>query len=120
MKPESLRIGNYAQDQNGNILVVDELKRAGATFKVVDRSKYPLPKGWQAAPIPINEENLERLGFKNEYGHNFFYRKMKIDWSTGGAWRFHWSQKVTYLDHVHQLQNLAYALFGEELTLKEE
>ena len=73
MKAENLRLGNLAQDQDGNELIVIELrnhpaeeKKSNISFTVVDRSKFPLPNGWKAEPIPLTEQWLARFGFEKK------------------------------------------------------
>ena len=64
MKVNELRIGNFAQDQNGNLLVVSELTKENIIFSVVDRSKFPLKDGWKSEFIELTEEWLIKFGFK--------------------------------------------------------
>ncbi len=66
-------------------------------------------------PIPLTEEWLVKFGFegwdKGDYTMNLsnanFY-KLPI-----------WQPLAKNIKHVHQLQNLYFALTGEELTIKE-
>lgn len=125
MKSTELRIGNLFQDQNGNLLEVAELTEDNQVFKVVDRSKFPLPDGWQSEPIHITEEWLERLGFvvgslkrwttKYYMFHSFWYINFKRD---GFCSFIAFDCFLKEAQYVHQLQNLYFALTGEELTLK--
>ena len=71
--------------------------------------------------IPLTEEWLLMFGFvKDEEG--WIYIEIK-DNSFGmnyenNKWNFYWFHNVP-LDHVHQLQNLYFALVGEELVIKD-
>lgn len=74
-------------------------------------------------PIPLTEEWLLRFGFfmvnKSYFEHSksrFFLEYTK---DLNGDWyiMINDSPRI-YLEHVHQLQNLYFALTGEELTLK--
>ena len=81
--------------------------------------------------IPITEEWLNKFGFEKEsknhwniinpeYTTNWFYVLMKE-----GKYfiPYRWGKQVTgdrYMIYVHQLQNLYFALTGEELTIKNE
>ncbi len=139
MKPEELRIGNLAQDQNGNILEVRGIKVGNIHYYVIDRSKYPLNEGWQAEPIPLTEEWLLKFGFECE--EDIFFKlpfPENISWCRDFAFilfngvfggveiiTYHDKSKqkvfhehTVYIKHVHQLQNLYYALTGEELEIK--
>ena len=66
-------------------------------------------------PIPLTEEWLERFGFHNNYRMEWW--KGEILYDSGFV-----SKEVpahgTYVKHVHQLQNLYFALTGEELKYK--
>lgn len=117
MKPTDLRIGNiikwkYGEDNYNAITGVDEEMIGIDTITPFGVE----PKDIE--PIQITEEWLVRFGFEKEHGY-FIKSKMKFDINTIGKVRFHWSQKVTYIDYVHQLQNLYFALIGEELILKQ-
>lgn len=116
MKAQELRIGNNAQDQDGNLLQCLRTELHGVVWMVVDRSKYPLPDGWKAEPIPLTEEWRIKLGLRNGWtGHFYFYSfegsKLEAFYRTNGS-------KDIPIKYVHQLQNLYFALTGEELTIK--
>lgn len=77
-------------------------------------------------PIPITPEWLERLGFENLNGrytvgtHKHPYDPDKISWD-GKVVRYEvmrYSSVIYSVKYVHQIQNLFYALTGEELTTK--
>lgn len=75
--------------------------------------------------IPFTEEWLLKFGFKdNEYSFDLKAKTKKItaSWysrvvSTGVRNGFY-IKKYSHIKYVHQLQNLYFALTGEELTLK--
>jgi len=122
MKANELRIGNLAQTNMGDLLIVENLSLNDIHFKVVDRSKYPLNYKWQAEPIPLTEEWLLKLGFEYDtitYSKEFL-TLAKSERLTGyhvfiNSLVNRLSNNVVY---VHQLQNLYFALTGEELTIK--
>lgn len=105
MKASELRIGNFINSPNGQIIVsgietdFDDL--TGGENSVND---FPLSK---LQPIPITEEWLEKLGFKqygmNEFEHidNGLYIECSYD-----------------LRYVHQLQNIFFALTNTELIIR--
>lgn len=139
--PKELRIGNYCKDTvSGEWLLVDEITKGDAGnhitgFYVVNREKYPLPNGWEAAPIPITPEWLERLGFESKKDkrirwHEFKkligkygVRVLQVNFDKSellSVWivahdRFADHEHIKY---IHQLQNLYFALTGQELTIK--
>ncbi len=74
--------------------------------------------------IPLTEEWLVKLGFKNigggEYEKDrFIFRKQQRDIVISGFEYDYNGILISANDyHVHQLQNLYFALTGEELTIK--
>lgn len=117
MEAKELRIGNFAEDQNGNLLKVVSLNETDILFKVVDRSKFPLPNGWQAEPIPITEEWLVKFGFERinerEFRHTEYFYNLERGWF--GICEGIGMEIVFDMKYVHQLQNLYFALTGNEL-----
>jgi hypothetical protein len=80
-------------------------------------------------PIPLTEEWLFELGFKKE-GESNFYKKninqkgriwinIRVDGGVGCEIGTLAGYSAGFVDckHIHQLQNLYFALTGEELTL---
>lgn len=78
-------------------------------------------------PIPLTEEWLVKFGFKlqplkNNTKEWYFIARGKFSMNNE---RGFWSHSPIYLEdvlqiqYVHQLQNLYFALTGEELTIKE-
>lgn len=67
-------------------------------------------------PIPLSEEWLLKMGFE---------RCSCGGWKHLGKYKFHVEKDFTYKNSsilnikVHQLQNLYFALTGEEITIKE-
>lgn len=114
MRSTELRIGNLFQDQNRFLLEVAELTEENQVFKVVDRSKFPLPDGWQAEPIPITEEWLVKFRFE-KVGR--FYRRGAITAEVCNNFcRLCLCGKfITNVEFVHSLQNLYFCLSKKEL-----
>jgi hypothetical protein len=84
----------------------------------------------QCIPIPLNEEWLKRFGFELSYTYDnesYFVREGFDILSDYGATNFiigerfglecGYYENFTPCKHVHQLQNLYFALAGSELTL---
>jgi hypothetical protein len=77
-------------------------------------------------PIPLTEEWLVRVGFKEvcEKGNFEMNRDaFSLTHNEGKMWlcfgQFAEQSNAVPCEHVHQLQNLYHALTGEELTIKE-
>jgi len=66
--------------------------------------------------IKLTGAILEKSGARY-LGYAYFIGKLKFDVNTIGLVRFHYSGKVSYLRHVHDLQNLYFALMGYELEI---
>ena len=137
MKTNDLRIGNYIY---GNYYgSEDEEKTEKCKVLGIDSvgfSEYPIwvegleetgietYMGFQ--PIPLTEEWLLKFGFKKLNDDTFYYTdvKLKINQLKKGSTGY---DKYIYfkglpikpIHSVHQLQNLYFALTGEELTISE-
>lgn len=116
MKANELRMGNWVQVEYDGILQEPE-----QVWKVTisSRDNYHTVNDWKIEalrPIPLTEEWLERFGFKKFKNHN--------DWSKRGVIihgrkrGFVLRRSVPVIKYVHQLQNLYFALTGEELEVK--
>lgn len=109
MKPTELRIGNYLEFE-GTVFVVTEIDHQGVAVK------NDFEDTWidlfQMNPIPLTEK---------------WFDKTKDDWTLDEASDEHYEFNVDgvqwcqilkkELQFVHQLQNLYFALTGEELTI---
>ncbi len=117
MRAEELRVGNLVFD--------------GITNEKVSSSM--LHYGWRNENykgIPLTEEWLLKFGFV-KYNNNYDksiskYKKIGLGLN-GDRWYYginiklsgYYSDMIGYLDYVHQLQNLYFALTGEELKIQE-
>jgi hypothetical protein len=113
MKANELRIGNTVLLQKDKIISV-----SNATFINIERHAYNYD------PIPITEEWLVRFGFEIDQ-NTYLYSKSgyTIDFAQYGYVEFYlagYGSWFKILESVHQLQNLYFALTGEELKLNEE
>ena len=127
MNLKNFRIGNLAKDNLTNeTLICSGLscdvdgKNGQMSFTVIDRSKYPLPNGWQAEEIKLTDEWLKLLGFEHDLDSNTFslspmtlYKQDGIFWCDVG-----WDN--IDIISVNELQNLFFALTRIELELKDE
>jgi hypothetical protein len=80
-------------------------------------------------PIPLTEEWLRKFGFKNHiinehtiYQNQWKKRFLTILWQKCGNYYNYSTGKfiIGSISFVHQLQNLYFALTGEELTIDNE
>ena len=118
MKASELRIGNYLQDK-----ALD--KWFSVTSQLIfDYDRLQLQN--HVKPIPLTEEWLLKFRFsiiKSIYNDNIYFHEIRpeleirligeeYDLGIETEW-------LSEIKHVHQLQNLYFALTGEELTIKQ-
>ena len=129
MKSQEVRLGNYhfyhivdKYDERGEY---DEVCQIDAEdFRILENFDCPEYK-----PIPLDEEWLLKLGFFVGSKKNCYYK----DWAMNGVetivFEYHYKGGYDYevganryktIHYVHQLQNLYFALTGEELEIKEK
>jgi hypothetical protein len=122
MKASELRIGNLVMDgkdiEQVNARMIDMLVKIEADFE----------------PIPLTEEWLLKLGFKQcgyemlSWKHETLLPSFDLD---GINWadfdepdyqflNYKVADEILRIDYVHQLQNLYFALTGEELKQQEQ
>jgi len=145
MNAKDYRIGNYLHDnKTGAILIVDEIPKENDKtvlgLLVVDRSKYPLPPGWQAEPITITAKMLvnccsfkeiDKGPYSDQPAVSYGVESVEIIWSGGSVWKRtkHVSgdiekvivdgfKRVGTAEYLHQLQNAWPFLFQTELKVK--
>lgn len=117
MGTNTLRIGNYLENGDRVCIVCAIFK---SHFKCETLEQISLENSLQLKynAIPIAEELLLKFGFENGieemvlYGKNIvvFWRKFEGHFEING--------EKYFKKHIHQLQNLYYALTDEELTCK--
>ena len=115
IQPQEIRIANYIE-YNGEIIKLD-----GSLLCCYIQNELEFPLN----PIPLTEEILLKFGFEkrdkiNPPFRNYQYVFMKNGFLIGSDFLFHYISGNTELKHVHQLQNLYFALTGEELTFKKD
>lgn len=125
MDARELRIGNYVDFEYG-----EENRTFGflTTIEGADDLLGIENGNLKAQPIPLTEEWLLKLGFE-KYGKTKLYKNTKgrvsVTLTSNQFGKFSGSSDFLLNDfyyipikHVHQLQNLYFALTGEELTIR--
>jgi len=117
MQSKDLRIGNLVKgNSRGGTHILDI-----EVLKYIDETK----SGY--SPIPLTEEMLIDLGFEQCETYrddelfvigNFSVQAPKKGYDNSVLW--YDEQILSEIKYVHELQNLYFALVGEELELKHE
>lgn len=120
-----LRIGNIVAIKDQEKYIVGEPNEYAVTdigdrVGLVNRGKQQ----WaieEINPIPITSEWLLKFGFA-QINHIHDGEIFKKDWLRVSSDVFAWEWRGGYIKnaprYIHQLQNLYFALTGEELTIK--
>ena len=107
-----LRIGNYVN------LITDGHEHEPDTFEwTIEDYEYYETEMFKILPIPLTEEWLIKFGFvkdKLEVGL-YHFNDLEIFLPNYFTWK---TQFINNIKHVHQLQNLYFALTNEELAIK--
>lgn len=117
MKAEELRLGNWVHDGSRFPMQV------GGIFEDVVYLDF---EGNEGNVLECRIEDLQPFEFSNEWLERFGFEKRENSsiWHKGNficfpeAKIFYWRMEAVYLDlleYVHQIQNIHYALTGEEL-----
>lgn len=123
MKANELRIGNWYNEfgipKKANATLIVALSQIEIAGKIaIDIS-----------PIPLTPEILEKAGFENEMAEyndfnivsNFYNAEcgINITLHDDGEYCFEFGDQgnMTVIQYLHQLQNLYFALTGQELTI---
>ena len=122
MKTQDLRIGNYVNHICNDELVTDVIADVGyhllsSPKSTTSRKDSDVVK--ELKPIPLTEEWLLKFGFEKLKGWDdtFFFQLngVQILEYNGSGYDYN----SFNIKHAHQLQNLYFALTGEELTIKQ-
>ena len=119
MTASELRIGNKFYLPNGEVGIIS-YHEIRLMIVALDKPNYQ--------PIPLTEEWLLTFGFKIDT-KNFNWNagigvneigdfKLSLRYTESFGWFF--KSRCTPIKYVHQLQNLYFALTGEELTFKQK
>ena len=130
LKPQDLRIGNYVEVDNYKIIQLENIHPKGTTK---GNEQYLL---CMLKPIPLTEEFLLKMGFNRDNTaclslrlseNTYLFAKIENENCTVNLCvegidaddRCDEFDVILNVFHVHKLQNLFFALTGEELTLTE-
>lgn len=117
MEANELRIGNYIMHHESTLRVTGIDEHYFSHNEIDGCTRDIL---YEAKQIELTEEWLFKFGFKklpkensrekDKYSKSF----VEISNESNGLWAY---QNTTYFFWVHNLQNLYFALTGEELTI---
>jgi hypothetical protein len=144
IRPEELRIGNYIEAGNLYEREALQYKNYDPSKEVIFfQSRIVGEYLKDCSPIPLTPEWLERFGFRREseflytIGHadysyvathrstggfkdgGYFFGIRYDDWDLDPNTVHGFAYAINGIQHVHQLQNLFFALTGEDLKLVE-
>jgi len=123
MTPQELRIGNYVHTDDVFNGMIESISMTGkACCWGRDENWHPTDAldsygHHRISPVPITEEWLKRFGFEKDNNFTWLTVEMNIQQRVDGF--YIWLGSDLKIEHVHQLQNLYFALTGEELTPKQ-
>jgi hypothetical protein len=129
MKASELRIGNFVNTIDNILMTVSRIEKEeysgwnGDDFDIVCLEYGKKDSYFEGVfePIPLTEEWLLKFGAKELNAKRgilkeFVLKTVRVEMSNSG--NFNYKNSKLVLDSVHQLQNLYFALTGEELTIK--
>lgn len=121
INPQELRLGNIVLDSRDYFRKIECIDDEGVWMN--EGFARVLAEGIK--PVLLTPDLLEKCGFKqsNEFDDTFrlnqfdvFYRKTYCEWTVDDRGDNEGS-KPRIFRHLHQLQNLIYAVTGSELTI---
>ena len=123
MKANELRIGNYLFNENSEAKQVVKIGFTRVWIGKINDYWDAVDYG-DTSSIPLTEEWLLKFGFEEE-GESFNLNDFSIEligddgrWCTYFFDTYHSVEcSLSLIKYVHQLQNLYFALTGEELIL---
>lgn len=112
MKASDLRIGNWL---HSNITNIDFELEIGTLSTMIIYGNETGKRIW-ISPIPLSEEWLIKFDWN---GYNYLHIGSYFNIDSVGHLYYRSDYTGINIHYVHQLQNLYFALCGEELTIKE-
>lgn len=123
MKPEELRVGNWYKSVKFGVPVRCHITDLYELCVMSDGATDDPPIKEMFEPIPLDEEWLVKFGFIYSNGVSWSMDKeynglVVADDDSDDWYAVEWyGASLTTVTYVHQLQNLYYALTGEELKI---
>lgn len=115
MKANELRIGNWIKSQFGGIQQAVDVMCDGINTLKYEGINYEFIE-----PIPLTEEWLLKFGFDKNQDLLVRGLIMRYSFTNQTIELIRYETLIDFeIKHVHQLQNLYFALTGEELVVKE-
>ena len=123
MNTNELRIGNLV-DLGNRIAKIIEIAHLACVVVDLEETQDTIEDYERVKGIPLTEEWLLKFGFEKNNNNQFILMEGSVDilfnkdlngWTCDGI-----NFSINMTEHVHQLQNLYFALTGEELKLKED
>jgi hypothetical protein len=125
MKANELRIGNVVNIVNTTKDFLGRVWYSDALISHEDIYDIARGNGYQYNPMPLTEEWLVKFGFKYDTDNDKLCKSLHIDILSFRASEGHmclesqgYRTLYKHIKYVHQLQNLYFALKGEELEIK--
>ena len=120
MEAKELRIWNLVERTNKQ--TKEKLTLELTASCILDISCNGVLSSFNYEPIPLTEEWLLKFGFETKGINRPKWTKWKVDLIEDEKGIFSFDESRIYIDieFVHQLQNLYFALTGEELELIKE
>jgi agmatine/peptidylarginine deiminase len=126
LSANELRIGNLVWDDYSGEMIVSAILESSAVYL---RKTIALPSGEYLVkyikPIPLNEEWFLKFGFEKLNRDILEYKKDKLivewlfnRWTGRLYYDAYTSIQIIEINFVHELQNLYFALTGNELEIK--
>jgi hypothetical protein len=123
MNANELRIGNWVQIDNEQWSNLKGVKFQVASIEGYKSSLYNIrgigfsQYNYNLEPIALTEEWLLEVGFiSNPYEDRYEKGTIHIECDKTKGETYLWIENMPHIKYVHQLQNLYFALTGEELT----
>ena len=130
MEAKELRIGNLV-NYGVNVCPIKSIhtesvlkNEASVYIELNQKLNHYCVKLDEIQPIPLTEEWLVKFGF-NEINFSYYFENIELYFQRSYQsyfFKFGFEpneKKAIQIKYVHQLQNLYFALTGEELTLKQ-
>ena len=134
IQENELRIGNIVTDQFfdsfKNFIIVKSMNNEGINLEIADDGNYPECASYFFEPdylfgnifgIPLTPSILEKCGFEKDNENERFQLDTDLGLCIYGSIELGVAVNMDYkivgnaVKHLHQLQNLYFALTGEEL-----